>query len=177
MPVAKLTCPNCEAVLRPSKPLRPGRKVTCPKCGTGFVVPGEEMDVIAAEPETPPKPAAPRKQPYEEDDEDTGPATYSFVDEPAPLRKRSDIDEDDEDGEDEDEKFDEREDLSIIPDLTVKDPRGIAQEMLIRPSNYMMLFTVLDFIMVLIIMGWYLIPIFFSIPADSSLNTGPPAQQ
>jgi uncharacterized Zn finger protein (UPF0148 family) len=178
MPVAKLTCPNCEAVLRPSKPLRPGRKVTCPKCGTRFVVPGDEMDAIAAEPEVPPTPAASGlKKPYEEDD-DSGPATYKFVDEPPPLRKRSDIDEYDEDeDEDDDEKFDEREDLSIVPDLTVKDPRGIAQEMLIRPSNYMMLFTVLDFIMVLIIMSWYLIPIFFSIPADSSLNTGPPVQQ
>src|SRR5260370_10337625 len=109
MPVAKLTCPHCEAVLRPSKPLKLGRRVTCPKCGTGFVVPGEEMDVVAAEPEAPPKPAAPRKESYEEDD-DSGPATYSFVDEPAPLRKRSDIDVDDEDKDkDNDKTLDKRE--------------------------------------------------------------------
>jgi hypothetical protein len=178
MPVAKLTCPNCEAVLKPSKPLRPGRKVTCPKCGTGFVVPGEEMDVIAAEPDMPPTPAASGlKKPYEEDD-DSGPATYKFADEPAPLRRRSDIDEDDEDeDEDEDEKFDEREDLSIIPDLTVKDPRGIAQEMIMRPSNWLMFSAVLSIILELIRLGWVLIPFFFSIPDDTSLNTGPPVQQ
>jgi hypothetical protein len=175
MPVAKLTCPECGAVLKPSKPLTPGKKVKCPKCGTVFEVPGEEMDVMAVEPDEPPTPPAPVQKHYVEDD-DTGPATYRFADEPEPLRRRSDIDDDDED-EDEDEKFDEREDLSIVPDLTVKDPRGAAQEMLMRPSNYMMLFTVLDFVAVLIIMGYYLIPIFFSVPEDTSLPKEGAAQQ
>jgi hypothetical protein len=174
MPVSKLTCPNCEVVLRPSKPLKPGKKVNCPKCGTLFVVPGEEMHVTAAEPDAPSKPSGPAAT----DDDDTGPATYRFVDEPAPLRKRSDVDEDDEDEDgDEDEKFDEREDLSIIPDLTVKDPRGIAQEKVMRPSNWLMFSAVLSIILELIRLGWVLIPFFFSIPEDTSLNTGPPVQQ
>ncbi len=179
MPVDKLTCPHCEAVLRPSKPLEPGRKVSCPKCGTGFVVPGEEMDVLPAEPEAPPTPAASGlKQPYEEDD-DSGPATYKFIDEPAPVRKTRDHDDDDDDydDDDEDEEVDEREDLSIVPDLTVKDPRGIAQEMVMRPSNWLMLSAVLSIILELIVLSYFLIPIFFSIPVDTSLNTGPPAQK
>ena len=32
----KVSCPACEAVLRPTKPLNPGQKVKCPKCGEGF---------------------------------------------------------------------------------------------------------------------------------------------
>ena len=31
-----VSCPQCGAVLKPVKPLTPGQKVKCPKCGTGF---------------------------------------------------------------------------------------------------------------------------------------------
>jgi hypothetical protein len=172
MPVAKLTCPKCKAVLKPSKPLPAGKPVKCPKCGHAFVTPDEEPKAIAVMP-VEEAPAAP-KRPYD-DDEDDGPATYGVVDEPEPVRKKRDDyddDDDDEDEDDEDEEEDERPDLSVVPDLTVKDPRGIAQEMLARPSNYMMLFAVLDFLVVLIWMGWVLIPVVFSLPEETNVDQG-----
>jgi hypothetical protein len=190
MPVAKLTCPACQAVLKPSKPLNPGKKVKCPRCGAGFEVPGADTGVMAAKAMTPPEPAQPEAPPeppvpvqlLSDDDEDTGPATYRFADEPEPAPKRhalDDYDDDDDDYEDDEDDDDpnKKADLSVIPDLTVKDPRGIAQEMLMRPSNYMMLFTVLDFIWTLIVMGYFLIPVFFSLPEDTSLPGPAPAQQ
>src|SRR2546428_8720790 len=42
MAVAKIDCPECGATLKPAKPLRPGKKVRCPKCDNVFVVPGGE---------------------------------------------------------------------------------------------------------------------------------------
>jgi hypothetical protein len=160
--------------------VKPGKKVTCPKCGTRFVVPGAETDVVAAEPDAPSKPAGPANPML--DDEDTGPATYKFVDEPEPAPKKRDFDEDEDDYDDDDEDEDDddpnkKADLSIIPDLTVKDPRGIAQEKIMRPSNWLMASAVISMILELIRLGWVLIPFFFSIPEDTSLNTGPPAQQ
>jgi hypothetical protein len=182
MRVSKLTCPKCEVVLRPSKPVKPGKKVTCPKCGTRFAVPGAETDVVAADPDTPSKPAGSGIPSL--DDEDTGPATYKFIDEPEPAPKKRAFDEDeddyDDDYEDEDEDDDDpdkKADLSIVPDLTVKDPRGIAQEKVMRPSNWLMASAVISIILELIRLGWVLIPFFFSIPEDTSLNTGPPVQQ
>jgi hypothetical protein len=167
MPVAKLTCPKCKAVLKPAKPLPPGKPVKCPKCSKVFKVPEEEIsDVVAAVSEEPPQPA-PSTRNLTDEEEDTGPATYQFADEPAP-RKPSKYDEDDDDFDD--EKYD----LSIVPDLTVKDPRGIAQEQIIRPSNWLMFMAVFDIVLILIWMGWILIPIFFSLPPDTDAKSNQP---
>jgi hypothetical protein len=132
--------------------------VKCPKCGNVFKVPEEEIhDVIPFLAEEPATQPAPSKKHYTEDEEDDGPATYRFVDEPARKIER-----------DEEEDYEDKEDISIVPDLTVKDPRGIAQELLIRPSNWLMLMSVLDIIFIFLVMCWILIPIFFSLPPDTS---------
>jgi Zn-finger nucleic acid-binding protein len=60
-----LTCPSCNATLRPKTPLAAGTRIKCPKCTNVFAVPDEEDDA----PVTPvrrPKPAARREEPEEE---------------------------------------------------------------------------------------------------------------
>src|ERR1700737_2742638 len=106
MPVAKLTCPNCHAVLKQAKPLPSGKEVKCPKCAHLFTVPEEEVqDVIGLAPEEP----APTPSRFLED-EDSGPATYRFQDElEAPKKKPKRYDDDDDDDDDADE-IDERDD-------------------------------------------------------------------
>lgn len=38
---SKLTCPACDKVLRPAKPVPAGKKIKCPHCGEIFTAPGE----------------------------------------------------------------------------------------------------------------------------------------
>jgi hypothetical protein len=187
MPVDKVKCPKCHTVLRPTKPLTPGKAVKCPKCGAGFTAPKDEeeiLDVVALQPAEPaPKPPQ-ITNPTLLDEEDDGPATYSFVNEPEeppkkPARRsRYDDDDDDDEFEEEKEGADDKVDISIVPDLTVKDPRGIAQEIVIRPTNWLMLVTVIDIVCTLVFMAYFLIPIFFSLPPDtdrvSTVNPGSP---
>jgi hypothetical protein len=51
MPAA-VTCPHCDATLKPKTPPRAGSRVRCPKCKAAFVVPGagapEEEELEAA---------------------------------------------------------------------------------------------------------------------------------
>jgi hypothetical protein len=191
MPVDKVRCPKCNTVLRPTKPLTPGKAVKCPKCGASFTAPKDEeevMDVLALQPEEPAsKPSPTPKPPAHDDDEDEGPATYRFVDElePAPVKRdrrdRYDDDDDYDDDYDDDEDdevkegADDKADISVVPDLTVKDPRGIAQELIIRPSNWLMLVTILDVVLTLLTMCYFLIPIFFALPPDTDkIQAAPP---
>jgi phage FluMu protein Com len=139
MAVAKVECPECGKVLKPAKPLTPGKKVRCPKCNAVFTVPGapeeeapERQEAIrkaapAAKKAAPAKPNAaspsePKKPLLDEDDEG---GTYSFVKEP---------------GEEEDEDEEEKKPkINYVPDLEVKDPRGPATLALALPSNLLML--------------------------------------
>src|SRR5439155_21717620 len=91
MPVAKLTCPKCKSILRPAKPLPSGKTVKCPKCGTVFKAVEEQIqDAIPFLPEEPPAQPASAKKHYTEDEEDDGPATYRFADEPERKIERDD---------------------------------------------------------------------------------------
>ena len=42
MAVIKITCPECQSVLRPAKPVPAGKTVKCPECGSRFTVSDEE---------------------------------------------------------------------------------------------------------------------------------------
>src|SRR5947209_455540 len=102
MPVAKLTCPECSAVLKPAKPVPEGKKIKCPKCGTIFEARAEDNEPQPVKPAARPKPVPAAKKPsspvtaqkksaapakskpaapakpkpaYEEDDDDAG--TYA----------------------------------------------------------------------------------------------------
>lgn len=156
MPVPKLECPECGAVLKPSKPVTPGKKVKCPKCGEVFEARGGASEAVratkkpaarpAAKAPAPKKPAAPAKAAH--DDDEGG--VYGFVKEPE--------DERDEDDEDDDRKPD----LSFALDLSVKDPRGPAQVKVVRPSNFLIIIGVLEVVIAVAIIGMYGWPLIFS---------------
>jgi hypothetical protein len=139
-------------VLRPSKPVPEGKKAKCPKCSTLFTVKAETPP--PRQPATRPKPSAVKKKPEPvleasevvEDIQDPG--TYAFVEDPDldrrdedQDRRRKPRDEDDEDDEDDDRETGRRGKPKIDYgyDTSIKDPRGPAQEMVVRPSNYMMI--------------------------------------
>src|SRR5438034_5487153 len=59
MAVSRISCPECDAVLKPAKPVPVGKKVKCPRCGSTFTV-TEEVPADGAAPrkaEARPKPA------------------------------------------------------------------------------------------------------------------------
>ena len=71
MPANTLTCPSCNATLRPKTPVAAGTRIKCPKCATVFTVPDDEAEVLDPVPRRPkPKQAAIREEP--EDDLEGG---------------------------------------------------------------------------------------------------------
>src|SRR5947209_8121074 len=61
-----LTCPSCQATLRPKTQLAPGTRIKCPKCLNVFAVPGEEEEGEVLDPvprSTRPRAAARREEP------------------------------------------------------------------------------------------------------------------
>lgn len=147
MAVAKLICPECEAVLRPAKPVEPGKRVKCPKCGNIFAA-------LADEDEPPPRraPAKARKAPPDKQKkqprpiQDLGPGTYGVV---------RDTDEE------EKELKAERGDDMVARYLKAaksKDPRGPAQDMITRPTNWLLITGAIGSI------GWLLLLLIYYIP-------------
>jgi hypothetical protein len=100
-----------------------------------------------------PKPAAPviTKKDSFDDDED-GPAVYSFAD--------AGHDADDDAGE-------EKEDISVVPDLAVKDPRGPATERLVKPSNWLMRLALMGCLTNIVLMLFFLIPQLLPVEDDA----------
>jgi hypothetical protein len=164
MPLAKFSCPKCKATLKPAKPVPEGKTVKCPKCQESFKAGEAPEDKAAVS-----KPA---------EDEDAG--TYGVLKDPEEekkeaerkareerklqkkKRKREDDDEDEEEDEDEDEE-EEKEDIleHYLATVKSKDPRGPAQEAIVRPANWVLFLGILGFF------GWigylvvFLIPIIF----------------
>jgi hypothetical protein len=141
MPVAKFSCPECKAVLRPAKPLPSGKKVNCPKCKAVFTVtdPDEGKAIKAGKPGGKPAPLSKNDPLY-----DDGPETYAVIKEEEQVEDDEDEDEDeDEDGKPKPKK--PRKDRARMEDLEfrlntdIPDPRGPAQAAVISPSNLLML--------------------------------------
>jgi phage FluMu protein Com len=64
-----ITCPSCEATLRPKVPLAAGTRIKCPKCMNVFTVPDAEEEAPAPRPRptgVKSKPAPKREEPEEE---------------------------------------------------------------------------------------------------------------
>jgi hypothetical protein len=167
MPVSKFTCPECETVLRPAKPLPSGKKVTCPKCHAQFTV--RDPDEAAAQAIKPAKKsAAPaKKDPFD----DEGPGTYAVIKEEKPeeeeLEEEEDEDDEDDDGRVKKPKKTQKdrvrsEDLEFRLNIKVTDPRGPAQAALISPSNFLMLVGTLACIAGIIAVGYGAWPFLFS---------------
>jgi phage FluMu protein Com len=159
MPVYKVNCPECEAVLKSPKGMTPGKKIKCPKCNLVFPVPADEEEPTPAV-----KPAGkdagagraapPAKKKTTSHDDDGG-GVYAVIRDPEEEKKN----EDDDDDEDEDE---EKPDLTFALDLSVKDPRGPAQAKVVSPSNALIAWGALIVILNLIGFCWAVFPFIFS---------------
>jgi uncharacterized Zn finger protein (UPF0148 family) len=126
MALTKLVCPECSKVLRPARPVAPGKKVRCPKCEFVFVA-GEDEDEDDAEEEeerpkkkkpaakaaAPAKKAPPAKKPADGEEEE---GAYGIAG----------------GGEEDDEG---KPKISYAPDSSVKDLRGPAVAIVTPPTN------------------------------------------
>jgi hypothetical protein len=139
--------------LRPSKPVRAGKSVKCPKCGAGFVVGGDEPAAAPARPK--PKPASPVQKkpstpvasvlPDNDDDEEGGGGTYSF-----------------EGGGNE---VDAVKPVNYELDTSIRDLRGPAMQAVVAPSNKLILCGVTGFL------GWVAFLVVLIIPIMFPLQT------
>jgi hypothetical protein len=173
MTASKLTCPECSTVLKPAKPVPPGKKVKCPRCETIFTAgalddrspPRDEEDTPApkaaarkASPDkgrkppakappakAPPAKAAPKKK---DDDEEGG--VYGYIKE---------------EGEEEEE---EKPQISYAPDMSIKDLRGPAVAILMPPTNKLTLCGMIGFLGWLALLVLLLIPAMFPIQEDTT---------
>jgi hypothetical protein len=164
MAVTKITCPECDAVLKPAKPLTPGKRVKCPKCGHPMTIPDDEPEPAPPKKakvdgvkkksadkrvkeksasSKPPEKAAARSG-HDEDDE--GGATYGFVQE--------------------EEK--EGPGINYAPDTSIKDLRGPAQAAVVKPTNFVILMGALGFFGWLIFLIVLLVPVCFPLGDDDS---------
>jgi predicted Zn finger-like uncharacterized protein len=180
MPPVKITCPECEAVLKVSTP-PPGKKMKCPKCGEAFAVPRDASGVRAAapaggkkkpaakKPDEPSRAPAPAKGPADDDDEDGG--TYALIKDPdeeaAEDEEDEDEDEDEEDGKPRKKKG-KPTDINYAPDLSIKDLRGPAQAAVIGPSNLLIIYGAVGFIGWLLVFFIVLIPIMFPVQDETA---------
>jgi predicted Zn finger-like uncharacterized protein len=152
MPAMNVTCPECGAVLRSSKPVQPGKTIKCPKCGETFPAPGDQVQAERPKPAARAQPAgkraappAPAKRPVDDDDDD-GPGTYAVLKE-----EEKDDDEDD-----------DKPDLTFGLDMSIKDPRGQAQMKVVRPSNWLILSGAFNCIFYVVVICWCAFPFIFN---------------
>jgi hypothetical protein len=161
MPVYKITCPECQTTLKSPNPIAPGKRVKCPKCGTGFTAPADTAeDEPAPAPAPKKKPAAPRqksaitaskgKPPAAGRDDDDDPV-YGVIKEPEEPEDEVDPD-----------SPDAKPDLTFALDTSVKDPRGPAAARLVRPTNWLIGFGAFRVIASLVIVVWAIFPFIFS---------------
>lgn len=152
MPATKLTCPECDATLNPSKPPAPGKKVRCPRCKEIFVVPepdaesrGKSRTQAKAQPKkkTVPTKPKPEKKKRPMDDEDDVSA-YAL------LGGKAGGEEDD------------APEIDYIPDLEVKDPRGQVTASLMTPTNWMMSLSAIIAIGMFVMVCFWVWPFLFT---------------
>jgi hypothetical protein len=181
MAVSKLICPECKKVLKPTKPLPEGKKVTCPKCGANFAAKEPPPDPAAHPTKKAAAPAAPKPTAVKKAQQASKPIR--------PIEQRRHNLDDDED-EDEGGVYDfaeqpdhEGPEVEYTPDMSIKDLRGPAQAMLVKPSNYLIMAGVVGFFGWLGFMVIVLIPIIFPLqekqPDDKNkqqpVQASPPA--
>src|SRR5262249_38753599 len=156
--------PDCDAVLRPAKPLPSGKRVTCPKCGAGFVVRGED-DEAETQAKAAKKPGAPAGKGKDDPFADDGPEMYAVIKEEAPAQEE-DEDYDEDEDEDRPKKKPKKdtarmEDLEFRLNTAVTDPRGPAQAALISPSNFLMLMSFISIAIAVLALAYGAWPFLF----------------
>jgi hypothetical protein len=191
MLVTKLCCPNCKTILRPAKPLPVGKKVKCPKCSNDFTAADGDADkpaaaagnaapaakdkAAAAPKKKADKPAAKKAgpaKPAEETVEEDSAGTYGIVAADRP-KTEEDLENEDEDGEDNEGK------VSFVPDHSIKDLRGPAQALIMRPSNLLISNGVVGFFGWVILFIIMILPVVFPVLEDEDAAKGkdaPPKQ-
>jgi DNA-directed RNA polymerase subunit M/transcription elongation factor TFIIS len=167
MPAAKIICPECEAVLKPTKPVPDGRRVKCPKCGEPFTTPGlggeeaEEKVVRRAAPSKSAGAAQPSKAPAKKKKAAEKPA-------PPPAASKPKGDDDDEEGgtygyiKEEEPDPEDKPQIDYAPDMSIRDLRGPAQAKVMRPSNGLMIGGALGLIFDMLVLAWAVWPFLFS---------------
>jgi predicted Zn finger-like uncharacterized protein len=176
MPPVKITCPECEAVLKVSTPPPPGKKMKCPKCGETFAAPREASGSrkpapaagkkkAAPKPDEPIRTPAPPKKPTDDDDDEGG-GTYGVVKDPD--EETADADEDEDEDEDKGKRKKKKTEIDYAPDLSIKDLRGPAQAAVVLPSNLLILYGTIGFLGWLLVLFIVLIPILFPLQDDTA---------
>lgn len=154
MAISKLSCPDCGTILRPTKPVSPGKKVKCPSCDLIFMA-GEDDDEddrprkaqARKESKAAPKQgkkAAPavKEKPKKEEE------VYAYIKDP--------------DMEDEDKKPK----VEYAPDMSIRDLRGPAIVILTPPANWIQLCGMAGTFGWIILFVLLLIPTAFPITQD-----------
>jgi hypothetical protein len=83
MAATTVTCPSCNATLKPKTPVAAGTRIKCPKCTKVFAVPADAEDAPVPKPAGQ-RPAVPRPKPAarREEPDDLEEITEDFDDEP-----------------------------------------------------------------------------------------------
>ncbi len=145
---SKLTCPECEAVLKFAKPIAPGKSVRCSKCDTVFKAPAADDD------EEPAEKVKTKAKKGSDKDKVTSKKPSGKGDKAGAKEGKSGGDEEDkhygvmaEDTEAGTAKEDKSKapKISYAQDTSIKDLRGPAQALVITPTNMMLLFDALGF--------------------------------
>jgi predicted Zn finger-like uncharacterized protein len=178
MALTKITCPECQTVLRPAKPVPAGKTVKCPECGNRFTA--EE------EPEAPPRKPKKSASPITRERDEGEPVDARKPQRPAdgkaapkkpakkpaapadlPIPLKND-DEDDGGGPTygfvDSVEAEDKQDIEYAPNMSIKDLRGPAHGALVRPSNMMILVGGLGFF------GWVALLIIILIPALTPID-------
>ena len=187
MPLAKLTCPKCKAILKPAKPVPEGKTVKCPKCEEMFKAGGKAAEEKAEAPV--------KKKAAAEPDEDEEVGTYAVLKDEAEEKKKADKEErekrkkkkrrraeemggDDEEDED-DEEEEEEEDVTdqYLKNLKQIDPRGPAQDTIVTPANWLLRTALLGFFGWVFYFGVFMLPVAFpnEEKKDDAANAAPAA--
>lgn len=155
---ARIACPECETVLKPAKPLAPGKAVKCPKCGNVFKAPSADA-VKSSKPKA--KAAA----------SPAGKKSAAKKDEKKQDKPKAAVQDDDDENQtygvikESEEEEETKPKISYAPDTSIKDLRGPAQAKVIKPTNIMTLWGAINFI------GWVLLLLLILIPAVFPIDT------
>jgi predicted Zn finger-like uncharacterized protein len=176
MSLTRLTCPECETVMRPKVPVSPGKKVKCPKCQHIFIARGdvdevdevedvEEVEEAPVKKKAKARPAEKEAKPEPKKEEEE---IYGYLKEEEPPRpvkpkkkRRRDEDDDEEDEDDEDDEEEEDDGKPKINyglDESIRDLRGPAIEKLRDPATW------LTFSGLLGAVGWLVFIVILIIP-------------
>jgi predicted Zn finger-like uncharacterized protein len=149
---SKITCPECDTVLKFSKPVAPGKKVKCSNCETVFKAPEEEAPVSKGKAKAKAEASAGKDKAKKTADKVTAkkPGDKPAKEESKPAKPAGDeeekfygvIKEDEEESEKEKEK---KPKIDYTQETAVKDLRGPAQALVIKPTNMLLLFGALGF--------------------------------